>query len=66
MSTAVAEEKRSSALEETEVVSFRCRKRFKRHIEKIARDETRNPTLVIERALKEYAERHGHEAFPER
>jgi hypothetical protein len=49
-----------------DLIAIRCTAAFKAFVEAMAREETRTPTQVIERALKEYAEKHGHGAIPER
>lgn len=49
-----------------ELIAIRCTAAYKAHLEGIAGEETRTPTQVIERALKEYAEKHGHKPFPGR
>ncbi len=59
-------EQPADGLNREELVAFRCKSGYKRHLEEIAREETRTPTQIIERALKRYAEENGHKAFPER
>jgi hypothetical protein len=50
----------------TEVVGLRCLPGFRKQLEFIAKTETRTPTQVIERALRDYAQKYGYEEFPER
>lgn len=58
--------KTKDAAHRIEVVAFRCTTSFKEHLEMIADVETRTPTQVIERALKDYTTKYGYDAFPDR
>jgi hypothetical protein len=65
--TILLEEKSGVAdMDRGRTVALRCSEPFKDHLEAIAAAETRTSTLLIERALREYAERHGHAPFPKR
>lgn len=65
--TAVAKRKaKKTGAVRDEMIAIRCSKAFKDHVEKLASLETRQPTQLIERALKEYAAKYGYDPFPER
>lgn len=48
------------------IITMRCTGAFKSHLDGIATKEQRLSSVVIERALRDYTEKHGYEQFPDR
>lgn len=49
-----------------ELITMRCTTAFKTWLDDVADKEERLTSVVIERALKVYAEKHGYDAPPDR